>query len=253
MRLRSLLVAIVMCAFAIPLSAQAGITMAIAANMQPVMERMKPMIEKEVGVKLDIIPGSSGKLSAQVAEGAPFDIFVSADMKYAEDLFAKGFAIAHARQYARGVLVLWTANKDLRPSADLSWLLAGNIKKIAIANAATAPYGRAAEEALRYYKLYDKLKEKLVYGESIGQTQQFIASGSADIGFIARSQAVAGEMNGKGKFVEVDSKAYSPINQGAVILKHGMANNAAAVRKVYEFLYSDKAKALFKEYGYIVQ
>ena len=154
--------------------------------------------------------------------------------------------------YANGYLVLWTAKNDVKPTSDLGILLSPVVKKIAIANPKTAPYGVAAEDALKYYKIYDKVKDKLVYGENIGQAQQFISSQAADIGFIAKSLVLSDEMKGKGKWVDIESKAYAPIEQGAVILKHGRETNNSSAQKFYDFLYSPQAKSIFKKYGYIV-
>jgi molybdate transport system substrate-binding protein len=122
-----------------------------------------------------------------------------------------------------------------------------------MANPETAPYGRAAIEAMTFYKVFDIVKDKLVYGESISQTNQYILSRSADIGFTARSIVLSSEMKGRGKWVDVDPRAYTPIQQGAVILKHGMETNKDAAQKFYNYLYSDKAKQILKKYGYVVQ
>jgi molybdate transport system substrate-binding protein len=232
--------------------AQKTVTVAIAANMQFAMEQLKVEFEKETGIKVELITSSSGKLSAQIAEGAPYDVFVSADMKYPQDLYDKGFATGTPKVYAIGQLVLWTSKPGLKPTADLKQLLSPAIKKIAVANPKTAPYGVAAEETLKYYKLYDGLKDKLVYGESIGQTQQFIETQAADIGFIAKSQVLAAEMKGRGAWVEIPGNAYTPIRQGAVILKHGKDTNNAAAGTFYAYIFSDAAQQIFKKFGYIV-
>ncbi len=228
------------------------LSVAIAANMQFVMEQLKPAFEKESGIPLDITVGSSGTLSAQIMESAPFDVFVSADMKYPQELYDKGFATAAPQIYAKGILVLWTARTGIQPTADLSILLKKEVQKVAIANPKTAPYGLAALEALRYFRIYDGVKAKLVYGENIGQTEQFVATQAADIGFIAKSLVLSDEMKGKGTYVEVDNQAYRPIEQGVVVLKHGKDTKDKAAQKFYKFLFSAKAKAIFRKYGYIV-
>jgi molybdate transport system substrate-binding protein len=233
-------------------NAQKGVTVAIAANMQFAMKEIKADFEQQTGIAVSLVTESSGKLSAQIMEGAPYDVFVSADMKYPEDLYKKGFAVGGPRPYATGLLVLWTAGAEIKPTADLNVLYSTAVKKIAVANPKTAPYGVAAEEALKYYHAYDRVKDKLVYGESIGQTQQFIATQAADIGFIAKSQVLAGEMKGKGRWVDIDPKAYQHITQGAVILKHGEQTNEEYAQRFYTFLYSATAKTVFKKYGYIV-
>jgi len=243
---------LIMMLHAFGVAAADKITVAVAANMQFAMEELKNDFEKKTGITVEMISGSSGKLSSQIIEGAPFDVFVSADMKYPEDLYKKGFATDAPKPYATGQLVLWTTKMDLKLNGDLKILLLAAVKKIAIANPKTAPYGIAAIEALNYYKIYDEVKDKLVFGESIGQTQQFIATQAAEVGFIAKSLVLADELKGQGQWVDVDKKAYSPITQGAVILKHGKETNDNPAQKFYQFLYSAKAKSVFKKYGYIV-
>ena len=111
----------------------------------------------------------------------------------------------------------------------------------------------ASVEAMNYYKVYDKVKDKLVYGESISQTNQYITSGSADIGFTAKSIVLSDEMKGKGSWVDINRKAYKSISQGAVILKHGNETNIDAAKKFYDYLYSEKAKTILKKYGYVIK
>jgi molybdate transport system substrate-binding protein len=229
------------------------ITVAVAANMQYAMTALKEKFEKESGITVEVIMGSSGKLTQQIEEGAPFDVFVSADTKYPAELYAKQFTADSPKVYAKGLLVLWTARNDIKPSSNLQLLLDDRIKKIALANPKTAPYGVAAEEVLKHYGLYDKVQTKLVYGESISQTNQFILTQSADIGFTAKSVVLADEMKGKGVWAEVDSKAYSSISQAAVLLKHGEENNKAAAEQFYSFLYSNSAKEIYKKFGYVVK
>jgi molybdate transport system substrate-binding protein len=158
--------------------AQNKLTVAAAANVQFVMAELVKDFESTTGIKTDIILGSSGKLTAQIKEGAPYDIFVSADMKYPEELYKSGFATGSPKVYANGLLVLWTIQTDSKPDADLKILTSNAIKKIAIANPATAPYGEASVEAMNYYKVYDQVKDKLIYGESISQTNQYIITKS---------------------------------------------------------------------------
>ena len=228
------------------------ITVAVAANVQYVVEELIPIFKMETGIDVDIVVGSSGKLTAQIAEGAPFDVFVSADMKYPNELYHKGLATVPAKEYAQGKLVLWTNTHGIQPTSDLKILLQGSIVKVAVANPKTAPYGEAAEQAMKYYNVYNQVKDKLVYGESIGQTQQFINTKAAEIGFIAKSQVLTDEMMGKGFWIEIDKKSYAPLMQGAVILKHGKATNAYAAKHFFEFLYTKEARTIFKKYGYIV-
>lgn len=229
------------------------VTVAVAANMQYAIKNLKETFEKQTGISVDVIIGSSGKLTQQIEQGAPFDVFVSADTKYADELYNKKFAAAAPKIYAEGLLVLWTARNDINLSSNLQLLATDQIKKIAIANPKTAPYGVAAEEALKYYKLYDQVEGKLAFGESISQTNQFILTQSADVGFTAKSVVVSDEMKGKGKWVAVDTKAYTPISQAAALLQHGEDNNKEAAEKFFKFLYSRSAKEIYKKFGYIVK
>jgi len=229
------------------------VTVAVAANMQYAANKLKEKFEQETGIKIEIILGSSGKLTQQIMEGAPYDIFISADTKYPSELYKNKFTSDTPRVYAKGLLVLWTNKDGIYPSKDLTVLLSGSVKKIAVANPQTAPYGVAAEEILKHYNLYEKVKSKLVFGESISQTNQFIISQSADIGFTAKSVVLSDEMKGKGKWIDIDSKSYSPIAQAAVILKHGVETNKTLSEKFYNYLYSKTAKDIFRQFGYIVK
>ena len=226
------------------------VSVAVAANVQFAMEPLKTQFEKETGIKVNVTISSSGKFTAQIEQGAPYDIFVSADVSYPLELYKKKLTVDTPKVYAEGMLVLWTQRNDIKPS--IKGLSGKEIKKIAIANPKLAPYGVAAEEALKYYNMYDEVKNKLVFGESIAQTNQYITSMAADIGFTAKSVVLSKELKGKGSWIDIDKKAYSPIAQAAVILKHGREKNASASQKFYNYLYSDNAKAILKEYGYIV-
>jgi len=177
------------------------VTVAVAANMQYAMKSLKETFEEQTGTSVDVIIGSSGKLIQQIEEGAPFDVFISADTKCPDELYAKKFAVALPKLYAEGLLVLWTARSDINLSPNLQLLGIDQIKKIASANPKTAPYGVASEEALKYYKVYEDVRDKLVYGESISQTNQFLLIQSADLGFTAKSVILSDEMKGKGKCV----------------------------------------------------
>jgi len=233
-------------------SAQKKLTVAAAANVQFVLNELKKDFEGFSKINVDIILNSSGKITAQIKQGAPYDVFVSADMKYPEELYKSGAAVESPKVYANGVLVLWTIRKDIKLSNDLKILASGAVKKIAIANPQTAPYGVAAVDAMNFYKVYDVVKNKLVYGESIAQTNQYILSQSADIGFTAKSIVLADEMKNKGTWIGIDSNSYKPIQQGAVILKHGIQTNKEAAEKFCNYLYSERAKKILKKYGYIV-
>lgn len=232
--------------------AQKKLTIAAAANVQYVLNELSKDFETSTGIKTDIILNSSGKLTAQIKESAPYDVFVSADMKYPQELYKSGYATDSPKVYANGLLVLWTTQTAIKPDANLNVLTSDAVKKIAIANPQTAPYGQASVEAMSYYKVYDKVKDKLVYGESISQTNQYIISGSAEIGFTAKSIVLADEMKSKGTWIDIDRRSYKPIAQGAVILQHGNETNHDAAKKFYDYLYSKKARSILKKYGYVV-
>ncbi|WP_353717499.1 molybdate ABC transporter substrate-binding protein [Dyadobacter sp. 676] len=226
------------------------IIVATAANVQYVMKEIQREFEKESGKKVEIVVASSGKLTTQIREGAPFDVFVSADTKYPEEIFKNGGSDHKPEVYATGALVLWS--KDI-PETDLKpeILTTANVKKIAIPNPQTAPYGEAAIQVLNASKLYDQTEKKLVYGESIAQTAQYITTGSAEVGFNALSIVLSPEMKGKGHYIIVDSSLYKPIQQAAILLKHSKDSpKKASSERFYQFLYSPKAKAIFRKYGY---
>jgi molybdate transport system substrate-binding protein len=226
------------------------IIIATAANVQYVMQDIKKEFEKESGKPVEIVVSSSGKLTTQIREGAPFDVFVSADTKYPQEIFEKGGSEEAPKIYAYGTLVMWS--KDL-PAADLNpdILATEKIKKIAIPNPRVAPYGEAAIQVLENHKSFAQIKSKLVYGESIAQTAQYISSGTAEAGFNALSIVLSPEMKGKGNWVVVDSSLYKPIAQAAILLRHSDNSPKKKTSEAfYNFLFSPKAKAIFKKYGY---
>ena len=227
------------------------IIVAVAANAQYPMKEIVKQYEVETGKEIVLIIGSSGKLTAQIREGAPFDIFLSADMDYPRILYKEGLTLSAPKIYAYGSLVIWTFKEfDLK---NINVLLSQEVKVVAIANPKIAPYGEAAIEVMKYYKLYEKTESKLVYGESISQVNQYLNSKTADIGFTAKSAVLSPEMNGKGKWMEIDKNAYKPIAQGAVLLKSSKERNGADAELFYNYLYSEKSKRIFKKYGYQFQ
>jgi len=226
------------------------IIIATAANVQYVMQDIKKEFEKESGKKIEIVVSSSGKLTTQIREGAPFDVFVSADTKYPQEIYARGGSDEKPKIYALGTLVLWAKNI---PSADLKIeILSGEkVRKIAIPNPRVAPYGEAALQVLEKQKSFDQIKKKLVYGESIAQTAQYISSGSVEAGFNALSIVLSPEMKGKGQWIIVDSTLYKPIEQAAILLKHSADSpKKETSRQFYDFLYSKKGREIFTKYGY---
>jgi molybdate transport system substrate-binding protein len=222
---------------------------ATAANARLALEEISLAFEKETAISTQIIVSSSGKHTAQIEAGAPYDIFISADLKYPSKLFTLGLTTAEPAIYAYGKLVIWTLDDSL--STGIENLATPQAVHIAIPNPKTAPYGQAAIEALKFYQLLDKLKPRLVYGESVGQTNQFIFSASAEIGFTAASIVMAPAMKNKGRWQKVDEKSYTPIAQGAVILKQSPQLDMA--NKFYLFLFSPTAKNILRSYGYDVK
>ncbi|MEQ9426190.1 MAG: molybdate ABC transporter substrate-binding protein [Cyclobacteriaceae bacterium] len=229
--------------------AKKQLTIAVASNMQFVAKEITKAFTEKSGIEPRIVVGSSGQLTAQITEGAPYDVFISADMKYPIKLYERGFLASQPAIYAKGKLVLWSM-KVPKPSMDL--LTNSDIQHIAIANPELAPYGSAAIEALQHFELLAQVEPKLVYGESISQTNQFILSGAADIGFTAMSVVLADEMKSMGNWAEIDPNIYEPINQGAVIINHRDEKRYEAI-EFYDFLFSDSAKEILNKFGYIVE
>jgi len=225
------------------------IVIAVAANMQVPMEAIAKEFTEKYGISCELIIGSSGKLTAQIVEGAPYDIFIAANMKYPETVYAKGRALDIPKVYAHGKLVLWSMSQDI--SVSINILRESHIRHIALANPKTAPYGAAAMEVLHHYGLFDMVENKLVYGESIAQTNQFIISKAAQIGFTAMSTVLSPQMKGKGSWIEIDASQYTPISQGVVKLNR-KRTNGKEVQELYDFLFSREAKEILKDFGYLM-
>lgn len=232
-------------------AAAESLTVAVAANVQYAFDDIQAEFKKETGHELKAVYNSSGKFAAQIMNGAPFDVFLSADMEYPEKLYKEGHAAAPPKVYAHGTLVLWSM-KDI-DLANWRTVLAGPaVAKIAVANPKTAPYGRETMKALAHFKLDETLAPKLVFGESISQTNQYIHSRAADAGFTAKSVVVSPEMKGQGKWIELPKDSYQPIAQGVVVLKHGAKNNPALAQQFHDFILSPKSRAILERYGYLL-
>jgi molybdate transport system substrate-binding protein len=224
---------------------------ATAANVQFAMEELKVDFKKATDIDVKAVYGSSGKFTTQIRNGAPFDVFVAADMDFPDSLHKWGYATGKPKPYAYGKLVMWTM-KDLDLGRSLSVLLDSGVGKIAVADPKRSPYGREAFKALQRSGVYDKVKDRLVYGESISEVTQYIVTGNVDIGFNAKSVVFADETKGKGKWQEVDSTLYDRIAQGAVVCKYGAEYNPGLSAKFLAYLYSDPARAVFAKYGYVL-
>ncbi|MGE5324328.1 MAG: molybdate ABC transporter substrate-binding protein [Actinomycetota bacterium] len=239
-----------------PFTAAQDLKVAAAADLTPALQKLSPAFEKETGIHLSIALGSSGNFFAQIQNGAPFDVFLSADKSYPEKLQQAGLTEPGTlAAYARGRLVLWTpSNSPLRFSAK-NGTLTGDLKpltasagKIAIANPAHAPYGRAAAAVLQHYGIYDQVKPRLVLGENISQTAQFAESGDVGAAFLAMAIAVTPEMKQKGSFIVLPQESYPPLDQAAVIL-HSSQRKAQA-RRFLEFLRSPQARKILGDFGF---
>jgi molybdate transport system substrate-binding protein len=224
-----------------------SIKVAVAANLQGVIKVLGKDFTKKTGIEIEPIVGSSGNLAAQIKNGAPFDIFLSADMGFPETLYKEGFSLKPPAVYAYGSLII-CSTQDIGFENWERLLMSERIKKIAIANPAIAPYGKAAEESLRLKGVMEDVKLKIVTGESIAQVNTYITTGVVDVGFTTR--ALVKDADGKTALYwkEIDPKSYSPIKQGMVIIKQSKEN--ANTLKFYEYLLSPAAKAILKEYGY---
>lgn len=219
---------------------------AVAANMKFAMNELAEVFTHKTGINCELITSSSGKLTAQIKESAPYDVFVAADMSYPEELFESGFTTGKPKVYAYGQLVLWSMVDGLHPF--LGILKEEEIKHIALANPKVAPYGIAALEVLQHFNLYDSLKDKLTYGESISQASQFIISKAAEVGFTAKAVVLSPELKNKGSWMSIDDKFHSPIAQGVVIIKN--TERLREAEKFHEFLFSTEAKEILEHYGY---
>ncbi len=227
------------------------INIAVAANVSYAMEELKAeFVKMNPDIKVLVTLGSSGKLTAQIRNGAPFGIFMSANMKYPKSLYEDKMALIEPVVYAQGTLV-YLSMRQQDFSNGIRLLKSDRIKKIAIANPKTAPYGLAATEAMKNAKVYDDITSKFVFAESISQTLSY-AMIAADIGFISKSSLYSPQLHHYKEgihWADVDSKLYTPIQQGIVLLKHAQGNKE--YRAFYDFVLSDKAKAIFKKYGYL--
>ncbi len=222
------------------------ITIATAANMQFAMRKLATEFDKKTGIYCELIISSSGKLTTQIKEGAPYDLFVSADLNYPIEIYKMGMADSTPITYAFGNLVLFTLD-DTKPTFE--GLTKKEVQHIAMANPKTAPYGIAARETLESFNIYDNIKEKLVFGESISQVNQFIMSGSAEIGFTSLSTVLSPKMKKKGQWILIPDTAYSPISQALVILKRNDSTIQRS-KQFVNFLFSNEGQKILSDFGY---
>jgi len=227
------------------------INIAVAANVSYAIEELKSAFNLEYPeIDVRVTLGSSGKLTAQIRNGAPYGLFMSANMRYPQALYDDNLTLTRPVVYAQGTLALFSVHEQ---NLSLSRLEDEHIRRIAIANPKTAPYGMATAEALRKVDLYERIKPKFVFGESIAQTLAYAVT-ATDVGIIAKSSLYGERMQAyrEGKnWVSIDTSLYSPINQGIVLLRY--AKDEPAYRTFYDFVLSEKAQRILKAYGYIVK
>lgn len=223
---------------------------AVAANFTPAIQRMAPEFERATGHKLVATFGATGQLYAQVKNGAPFDVFLSADDETPEKLESEGLGVSGTRfTYAVGELVLWSPKAGTVDGKG-EVLKKGDFKHLAIANPKVAPYGAAAVEVMKHLGVWERLEPRLVQGESITQAFQFVVSGSAELGFVALSQVRALPEDKRGSEWAVPSKLHAPLKQDAVLLKHGAEKPGG--RAFLDYLRSPPGRAIIEELGYSI-
>lgn len=215
------------------------------------MPSLAEAFERQTGIHVAVSLGASGNFFAQIQNGAPFDVFLSADRGYPEKLEQAGKTEPGTLTvYGRGRLVLWIPkrlNARFTPG-DLKWLASDQVRKISIANPEHAPYGRAAMAALRHYGLDEQLRAKLVLGENVSQAAQFAQSGNADVAFIGLALAVSGPMAADGHYMLIDQESYPPLDQAGVIVR--ASQHKAEARRFMEFLVSERVQKLLRTSGF---
>lgn len=223
-------------------------TVAVAANFAGTLESLQEAFEAHGNHKLTIVSGATGKLTAQITEGAPFDVFLSADDKATRKMMESGNAVPGSEfTYAMGALALFSADPQMARNGPAA-LRQGKFARLAIANPKLAPYGIAAEQTLMALGVYDTLDNKIVMGENVGQTFAMIDSGGAELGFVALSQVLGSARGSKGSHWVVPANLHAPILQNAVLLSRADRNEAA--RAFLEFLQSPQAREQIRAAGY---
>ncbi len=246
---KTALACLLMATLSMPVSAD-ELSVAVAANFTDATRDILPLFEKATGHTVKVSFGSTGKLYSQIEHGAPFVVFLAADSKRPKKAEAEGLAVEGSRfTYAMGKLALWSPTSALFDDAE-AYLKTAGFNRAAMANPKTAPYGLAAQQVLEHLGIWSKVKGKLVQGDSIAQTFQFVATGNAEVGFVALSQVKAWKES-EGSVWEIPQTYYAPIEQQAVLLKKGSDNPAA--KAFLDFLKSDQARAVIIGYGYGVE
>lgn len=232
----------------LPLNAE-PLTVAAAADLKFAMEEIATAYRTaNPSDTLTIIYGSSGKFATQIRQGAPFDLYFSADISYPQALEKEGFAGSAVTRYARGRIVLWSASVDAQ-TLTLKDLPQSRFKRIAIANPKHAPYGKRAEEALRNAGVWERIASRLVYGENIAQTAQFVMSGNAQIGVIALSLALSPEY-AKQRYYLIPDTMHEPLDQGFIITRRAVSNTAA--RRFAQYMNTQAVRTILNRYGFLL-
>lgn len=225
-------------------------TIAVATNFAEAAEALIARFEAQTDHRITLVTGSTGKLFAQITQGAPFDAFLAADQARPARLGAESRAVAGSRfTYAEGRLVLWSATPDTIETDGAAVIRAGDFAHLAIANPDLAPYGFAAKQALQGLDLWDALKPKLVMGQNIGQAFSMVATGNAELGLVAKSYATSTRNRQAGNLWEVPDTLYDPIRQDAVLLN----DTNAAARDFLAYLKTAEARAVITAHGYHVE
>jgi molybdate transport system substrate-binding protein len=253
MRIPSKLILVLLAAlFAGSYARAQAVNVAAAADLKFAMAELAAQFEKASGAKLDVTYGSSGNFLTQIENGAPFDLFFSADSEYPKKLEAAGLAEPGTlREYAVGRIVIWTPSDSEINAAIVGWkrLLAQRVKKIAIANPEHAPYGRAAVAAIKKAGIYEQVKGKLIYGENISQAAEFVQSGNAQAGIVALSLALSPAMKNGNRW-EIPADSYPPIKQAVIVLK--ASKNKDASRRFLEFVDGPQGLEILQRFGFSV-
>ncbi len=249
--MKTILLCLALLAGALQALAQETLTVAAAADLQPVMTEIAARFQKHSGASVKLSFGSSGNFFSQIQNGAPYDLFFSADVDYPAKLQAAGLVEPGSLYpYAIGKIALWAPKNGsaIDVTKGLSVIADKNVQKIAIANPAHAPYGRAAETALKNAGLWDSVSSKLVLGENIAQAAQFVESGNADVGILALSLILSPALKERGRYFIVPGTLYSPLRQVAVILKSSRHKELAG--KFLEYIKSGEITSLLRQYGF---
>jgi molybdate transport system substrate-binding protein len=227
-----------------------SLNIATASNVQFAIQDIGQAFFKKTGISTHIIPGSSGKLSAQIQAGAPFDVFVSADFKYPQEIYKQGMAINKPEIYAQGKMILWTLRDNIQPS--LGILDEDHIRHIAIANPKLAPYGKAAEQILEKHYPKEVIQTKIIYAENISQVNHFLYSGGCDLALTAKSTIHSRNIQKKGKWIEIPNEDYTTIKQAAILIKRESSDMTDQAKLFYQFLFSKEAQNILTTHGYAI-